>query len=59
MGDWVWHACMMTYNNPSRDHARHNLINLEHGSFDGLNIRNGTNFLVFLVVCWVPEQSSS
>ena len=46
---------MLTHNIPSRDHAHHNLINLGHGSFECLNIRNDTSLTVFLAVCWVPE----
>ena len=38
---------MMKYNSPSRNHARHHLINLGHGSFECLNITNDTIFLCF------------
>ena len=49
----------MTHNSPSRDHARHNRINLVHGSFDCQNIRNDTNvFCVFgrLLSAWAHHK---
>ena len=55
MGDWVWHACIMTHNSPAREHVRHNLINLVNSSFLCQNIKNDTILLCFFAICWVLE----